>query len=214
MLDEFKRLLELKFGIEVVIAWHTDQSLQNAELIILPGGTSFGDYLRPGALARTSALTRLLRTHIQKGGKALGIGNGFQVLNEAGQLPGKFYENEKLPRLSDPVYLKAETKSSFFNDKIEPNTIFSMPLACRYGRYVLDSRELEMVRDENMVAFRYCDKTGAVNQTEPFNGCTESIAGIFNRKHNVLGIMAHPERALDPLMNSTDGQKMLSCLFS
>ncbi|MDD2943678.1 MAG: phosphoribosylformylglycinamidine synthase I [bacterium] len=205
-IKELLDLLGKSLGLEAAAIWHNEQELPQTDLVILPSGSSFGDYLRPGAFARTSPMTRLVRNHAQSGGKVIGIGNGFQILTELGLLPGMFHESLGDTRINQTAHLVPATKGRFFSTPFQENQVLRLPVNAKYGRYVLDTRELNSLRDRDCIAFYYCDAEGNRSSAEDIFGCTNSIAAVYNQSHSILGIMAHPERALDPLMGSVDGR--------
>ncbi len=183
-------------GHEAEFLWHDDESLGNADAVILPGGFSYGDYLRCGAIAKFSRIMRAVERFAREGGLVLGICNGFQILVECGLLPGALIRNRGLKFICRQVELRVETTQSPFSSEFRKGQIVRIPIAHGEGCYVADPRTLEELEAEDRVVFRYVDNP---------NGSLNDIAGILNAGRNVLGMMPHPERASDPLMGSTDG---------
>ena len=176
--------------------WHDSTSLGDVDAVILPGGFSYGDYLRCGAIARFSPVMQAVKKFAAAGGLVLGICNGFQILVEAGLLPGALLRNRELRFICREVQLTTETTESPFTCKLHKGQILRIPIAHGEGQYFADPRTLDELESEDRVAFRYVENP---------NGSARSIAGILSRERNVLGMMPHPERACDPLMGSTDG---------
>jgi phosphoribosylformylglycinamidine synthase I len=177
--------------------WHDSTNLGDIDVVILPGGFSYGDYLRCGAIARFSPVMRAVKKFAADGGLVLGICNGFQILVEAGLLPGALLRNRDLRFICRELELRAETSDSPFTSKLQKGQILRLPIAHGEGQYFADDRTLDELEAEDRVAFRYMENA---------NGSARSIAGILSRERNVMGMMPHPERACDPLMGSTDGR--------
>jgi phosphoribosylformylglycinamidine synthase I len=177
--------------------WHDSTNLGDIDVVILPGGFSYGDYLRCGAIARFSPVMRAVKKFAADGGLVLGICNGFQILVEAGLLPGALLRNRDLRFICRELELRAETSDSPFTSKLQKGQILRLPIAHGEGQYFADDRTLDELEAEDRVAFRYMANA---------NGSARSIAGILSRERNVMGMMPHPERACDPLMGSTDGR--------
>ncbi|MGH9614176.1 MAG: phosphoribosylformylglycinamidine synthase subunit PurQ [Bryobacteraceae bacterium] len=180
--------------------WHDSSNLAGADAVILPGGFAYGDYLRCGAIAKFSPVMQAVKKFAADGGLVLGFCNGFQILTEAGLLPGALVRNRNLKFICKPVQLRVETTDSPFTCLAEKGQILSVPIAHGEGCYLADGRELDELESEDRIAFRYIENP---------NGSERDIAGILNAGRNVLGMMPHPERASDPLMNSTDGLVIL-----
>jgi phosphoribosylformylglycinamidine synthase len=187
-------------GGDAYYVWHRERTLQQADAVILPGGFAFGDYLRAGAIARFSPVMAAVQAHAEAGGPVLGICNGFQVLCEAGLLPGALMRNERLTFASRPVRVRVETDDTPFTAAFEPGTIFSVPVAHGEGRYVAPPDVLRALEAEGRVVLRYVD----VNP----NGSVADIAGVTNPERNVVGMMPHPERAADPILGEALGAKV------
>jgi phosphoribosylformylglycinamidine synthase len=185
--------------------WHDSANLGDIDAVILPGGFSYGDYLRCGAIARFSPVMKAVKKFAADGGLVLGICNGFQILVEAGLLPGVLLQNRGLKFICREVQLRTETTASAFTSKLQKGRVLRVPIAHGEGQYFADERTLDELEAEDRVAFRYVENP---------NGSARSIAGILNRERNVMGMMPHPERACDPLMGSTDGLGILESMLS
>jgi phosphoribosylformylglycinamidine synthase I len=201
-------------GEEAVYIWHKDHDLQGADVVILPGGFSYGDYLRAGAIARFSPVMAEVAAHAKKGGPLIGICNGFQIACEAGLLPGALLRNASLQFISAPVTLRVENADTLFTTEYEPGQLIRLPIAHGDGRYTADEATLDELESSDRVVFRYVDRHGeAVRSANP-NGSMNSIAGIVSSRGNVLGLMPHPERALDDLLGSHDGLALFESVLS
>jgi phosphoribosylformylglycinamidine synthase len=186
--------------------WHRDTDLQNPDVVVLPGGFSYGDYLRSGAIARFSPIMDAVQKFAAQGGKVLGICNGFQILCEAGMLPGALMRNERLTFVSRPVHLKVENNDTPFTGAYEPGQVLRMPVAHGDGRYAADDRTLRELEANGQVVVRYVSADGSpAKGGENPNGSANDIAGIRNEAGNVVGLMPHPDRATDPAVGLTDG---------
>ena len=192
-------------GGEVVHLWHKDHDLQGADVVILPGGFSYGDYLRAGAIARFSPIMQEVVEHARRGGPVLGICNGFQILCEARLLPGALLRNSSLRFASQWVNLRVENADTLFTNAYEKGQIVRVPVAHGDGRYTADDDTVKALEDRNQVVFRYVDRKGNPLPDANPNGSVNDIAGILNDRGNILGLMPHPEDAVDPLLGSTDG---------
>jgi phosphoribosylformylglycinamidine synthase subunit PurQ / glutaminase len=198
-------------GQEVVKLWHKDKSLNNADFIILPGGFSYGDYLRSGAIARFSPIMDSITSHAEKGGFVLGICNGFQILTESHLLPGALLRNMGQKFICSNVYIKPEVNNRIFSGL--DNKAYKIPIAHAEGRFFASTNTIQSIEDNNQVIFRYCDEEGMVNETANPNGSVNNIAGITNKAGNVFGMMPHPERACENYLGNTDGKSILECLL-
>jgi phosphoribosylformylglycinamidine synthase subunit PurQ / glutaminase len=200
--------------IDVSYVWHKEVALPDTDLVILPGGFSYGDYLRTGAIARFSPILTAVQEYAKKGNPVLGICNGFQVLLEAGLLPGAMLRNKTLRFICRHVYLRAENINSFFTNQLKKDEVLRIPIAHGEGNYFCDERTLEDLEENNRIAFRYCSETGELG--EPFNpnGSLAHIAGILNEKGNVLGMMPHPERVSEAILGGDDGTKIWESVLS
>ena len=185
--------------------WHKDHDLQNCDFIVLPGGFSYGDYLRSGAIARFSPIMQEVISHANKGGYVMGICNGFQILTEAGLLPGALLRNIEQKFICKNVYIKPESTSLLPTRHLDTNKAYKIPVAHGEGRFFADADTLKQLNDNGQVLFRYSDENGNTDACFNCNGSLESIAGISNSKKNVFGMMPHPERAADPDLGNSDG---------
>ena len=201
-------------GGEPVRVWHGDTDLGGASAVILPGGFSYGDYLRTGAIARFAPVMEAVRRHAGDGGPVLGICNGFQILCEAGLLPGALIRNGGLAFVCRRVHLRCETPRTPFTDRLEPDTVLEMPVKHGEGRYVASRETLTRVESGRQVVLRYCSPEGELGDPWNPNGSARHIAGICNSAGNVLGLMPHPEHAIDPDIGPTGGQPLFESLFS
>jgi phosphoribosylformylglycinamidine synthase len=192
-------------GAEAVYLWHKSHELEGVDVVILPGGFSYGDYLRAGAIARFSPIMREVVAHARRGGPVIGICNGFQIACEAGLLPGALMRNAGLQFVSEPVRLRVENTETMFTNRYSAGDILRLPVAHGEGRYTADAETVERLEGEGLVAFRYVNAAGEVDPSANPNGSVNAIAGIVSAEGNVLGIMPHPERAVDPLLGSADG---------
>ncbi|HET7621240.1 MAG TPA: phosphoribosylformylglycinamidine synthase subunit PurQ [Gemmatimonadaceae bacterium] len=192
-------------GAEAVYLWHKSHDLEGVDVVILPGGFSYGDYLRAGAIARFSPIMREVVAHAQRGGPVIGICNGFQIACEAGLLPGALMRNAGLQFVSEPVRLRVENPDTMFTNRYAAGDILRMPVAHGEGRYTADAETVAQLEGEGLVAFRYVNAAGETVPSANPNGSVNAIAGIVSAEGNVLGIMPHPERAVDPLLGSADG---------
>jgi len=190
---------------DAVYLWHKDHDLAGSDVVILPGGFSYGDYLRAGAIARFSPIMSEVATHARRGGPVLGICNGFQIACEAGLLPGALLRNESLRFVSEPVQLRVENADTLFTNRYEPGSILTMPIAHGDGRYTADEQTLDRLEGEGQVTLRYVHSAGDADEYWSPNGAMRAIAGIVSASGNVMGLMPHPERAVDQLLGSTDG---------
>lgn len=193
------------FDQEVQLVWHQEEFIKGADLIVIPGGAAFGDYLRPGALTKSSPVIAPLRKYAKEGAPVIGIGNGFQILCELELLPGVLLPNISAEFLSTETFLFADGRNSVWTEHFGEEVVLKLPLGCYSGRYFIDARGLRDLEENDRIAFRYCDMEGEVNLEYPFNGSMNAIAGIYNRHGNVLGMMHHPERAVEESMGNVDG---------
>jgi len=192
--------------------WHREASLPKTDLIVLPGGFAYGDYLRCGAIAAHSPIMREVRDQAEKGTPVLGICNGFQILTEAGMVLGALLPNRSLRFTCRDVHLRVENNQTIFTCGYQAGQVIRVPVAHHDGNYAADPETLNRLDEEGLVAFRYCGPDGQVAEAENFNGSAHAIAGIFNRTRTVLGLMPHPENATDPLLGGTDGQAFFTGL--
>jgi phosphoribosylformylglycinamidine synthase subunit PurQ / glutaminase len=201
-------------GEEATYLWHKDHDLQGSDVIILPGGFSYGDYLRAGAIARFSPIMQEVAAHAKAGGPVLGICNGFQIACEAGLLPGALMRNSHLQFVSAEVRIRVENVDTMFTNLYERGEILRMPVAHGDGRYVAPAGVLEELEAEGRVIFRYADADGTISADANPNGSERNIAGIISAAGNVLGMMPHPERACSPLLGSSDGVRLLESILA
>lgn len=194
-----------QLGERAAYLWHKTRDLEGVDVVILPGGFSYGDYLRAGAIARFSPIMHEVASHARRGGPVIGICNGFQILCEAHLLPGALMRNSGLKFVSKPVRLRVENTDTLFTHRYEPGQILRMPIAHGEGRFVSDRATLERLEQEGRVVFRYVDAHGEPTTEANPNGSLHAIAGIVSAEGNVLGMMPHPERAVEPLLGSVDG---------
>lgn len=199
---------------EVVELWHKDSDIQNCDLIVLPGGFSYGDYLRSGAIARFSPIMESVIKHANNGGKVLGICNGFQILCESGLLPGALLHNNQQKFICKNVYLKPNSKSSALTNKLDNEKALKIPIAHGEGRYFANDEVLKQLNENDQILFQYCDENGSVSDEYNPNGSCQNIAGVTNGSKNVFGMMPHPERAVDLLLNNTDGKLIFESLLN
>lgn len=192
-------------GEEAVYLWHKDHDLAGSDVVILPGGFSYGDYLRPGAIARFSPIMSEVVAHARRGGPVLAICNGFQIACEAGLLPGALLRNDSLKFVSEAVRLRVENTDTLFTSRYEQGQVLTMPIAHGDGRYTADDATLDRLEGENQVIFRYVAAAGEGDRYWSPNGSMRGIAGIVSAAGNVLGLMPHPERAVDARLGSVDG---------
>jgi phosphoribosylformylglycinamidine synthase len=198
----------------VVKLWHKDHDLQGCDFIILPGGFSYGDYLRSGAIARFSPIMQEVMNFAAKGGIVLGVCNGFQILCEAGLLPGALLHNVHQHFLCKNVYIRAEHNDSLITSAITIGKPFKIPIAHGEGNFYADDVTMKKINDNGQVLFRYCDEKGNLTPEANPNGTKDYIAGICNETKNVFGMMPHPERAADPVLGNIDGKKILESFYS
>ena len=191
---------------EVVPLWHQETTLRGCEAVILPGGFSYGDYLRTGAIARFSPIMPAVRAFAEDGGLVIGICNGFQILLESGLLPGAMLRNTGLRFICKFVTLRVERTDTPFTNRFRVGQVVRMPIAHNEGNYTADPKILKSLRQHSQVLFRYCDADGTLQNSANPNGSVEHIAGLCNEAGNVMGLMPHPERASEPLLGSMDGR--------
>ena len=206
----YKKLLNFD---EVYKLWHEEADLKSPDLVIVPGGYSYNDEIRPGALAKLSPLSGLIRRYAEKGGAVIGIGNGFQILCELGVLPGALLVNPAQNFLSGDVAVKVESTESSFSSQFSKDQVLKFQLASYYSRYWADKRTVKDMEDKGQVIFRYTNEFGDWEGDDPRTGSKKSIAGIISRHKKVLGLMVHPERSVEEMHSSTDGLKLLDIVL-
>ena len=196
------------------MVWHQETDIDDLDVIVLPGGFSYGDYLRCGAIARFSPVIKSIVAHAQTGKLVLGICNGFQVLTEVGLLPGALIRNRDMHFICDQVPIKIEHNTSVWTKGYQSQQVVCFPIAHGEGNYYADEDTLKSIEDNEQILFRYCSKTGEVNSKNNPNGSCHNIAGITNKNGNVLGMMPHPERASDSVLGLTDGKALFANLLN
>ena len=202
--DAFRTVVDV-LGEHAVYLWHKDHDLQNVDVVILPGGFAYGDYLRAGAIARFSPIMQEVAAHARRGGPVLAVCNGFQIACEAGLLPGALLRNASLSFLGQTVRVRVENADSMFTNRYAFGQVLSMPIAHGEGRFTADNETLDRLEGEGRVLFRYVNARGALDEESNPNGSARAIAGIVSAEGNVMGLMPHPERAVEPLLGSNDG---------
>lgn len=208
---DMEHALRDDLGQEVVMLWHKDRDLSAFDVddcIVLPGGFSYGDYLRCGALARFSPMMEQLINFANRGGKVLGVCNGFQILCESGLLPGVLLQNDHQKFVCKNVYVKSADSRNIIGDRVG-HKVLQIPVAHGEGRYHADPATMQSLQENNQIVFRYCNSAGEVHLTSNPNGATDNIAGICNLRRNVYGMMPHPERATSEALGNTDGRLIL-----
>jgi phosphoribosylformylglycinamidine synthase I len=211
--DDTVFALQHNLGQQVVKLWHKDHDLQGCDFILLPGGFSYGDYLRTGAIARFSPIMNEVIAHADRGGYVMGICNGFQILVEAGLLPGVLLRNLSQKYVCKNIHLKPQSKTALLTADLEPRA-YTIPIAHGDGRYFTDEDGLKKLNDQDQVLFRYCDAAGYITEAANPNGSLDNIAGICNEKFNVFGMMPHPERASDEALGNVDGRFILEQILA
>jgi phosphoribosylformylglycinamidine synthase subunit PurQ / glutaminase len=196
----------------VALLWHDSQDLQGVDAVLIPGGFAYGDYLRTGAIARFSPVMESVKRFAAGGGLVLGICNGFQILTEAGLLPGALMRNAGLKYICKQVHLRTETTNSAFTNQLEKGEVLQIPIGHMEGNYFCEPGELRRLEAEDRIAFRYCTPGGEISAAANPNGSLSNIAGILNEKRNVLGMMPHPDRSSEQLLGSADGWKIFASM--
>ncbi|MDQ3110336.1 MAG: phosphoribosylformylglycinamidine synthase subunit PurQ [Bacteroidota bacterium] len=207
-------VLDKIMGQEVVELWHKDTDLKGVDVVVLPGGFSYGDYLRSGAIARFSPIMTKVIEFAAKGGYVFGVCNGFQILCEAGLLPGALLHNDERKFICKNVFIKAQTKDTMLTQAVPQDKALKIPIAHGEGKYYADADVLKKMNANGQILFRYCDENGNLSAESNPNGATENIAGVCNEGKNVFGMMPHPERAADPELGNTDGKFLFESLLS
>ena len=203
-----------KFQFKNQMVWHKESSLPKSDLIVIPGGFSYGDYLRSGAIAGKSKIIDEVIKAANSGCLILGICNGFQILTETGLLKGTLLRNKNLKFINKDVNVKVINNQTKFTSKYKLNQNLKINIAHNEGNYFTDKKHLEELKKENLIAFKYCDAKGTINTESNPNGALDNIAGIFNSKRNILGMMPHPERMVDKNISNTDGVNLFSSLLN
>ena len=210
--DAFLAVVD-QLGQDAVMLWHKDRDLQQVDVVILPGGFSYGDYLRAGAIARFSPIMESVVAHAARGAPVFGICNGFQIACEAGLLAGALLRNDSLQFRSMPVTVRVDQTGTSFTAAARSGQLLTMPIAHGDGRFTASEADLDRLEDEGLVVFRYVDGTGTATPEANPNGSLRNIAGITNAARNVVGLMPHPERAVDALLGGTDGLVLFESLL-
>ena len=206
-------VLKNVIGRDTVFLWHKDHDLQGVDAVVLPGGFSYGDYLRSGAIARFSPLMQEVKAFARRGGHVLGICNGFQILLELGLLPGAMLRNKALKFLCQFVHVRIENDRTDFTRAGKKGQVLNIPIAHFDGNYYAPDKVIEDIRANKQIVFRYCDADGKVTDEANVNGSMDGIAGLMNARGNVMGLMPHPERASEALLGSEDGQVIFRSLI-
>jgi phosphoribosylformylglycinamidine synthase I len=205
-------LEKMQFKNQMV--WHKETKLPKSDLIVIPGGFSYGDYLRSGAIAGKSSIINEVIKAANNGCLVLGICNGFQILTETGLLKGVLLRNKKLKFINKDINIKVINNKSNFSNKYKKDQILRINIAHNEGNYFTNPDHLNQLKDNDLIAFKYCDEKGNINENSNPNGSLENIAGIFNSQKNILGMMPHPERMVDELISNTDGANLFSSLIN
>jgi phosphoribosylformylglycinamidine synthase len=200
------------FGQPATMLWHDSHDLQNCDVVIVPGGFAYGDYLRTGAIAKFSPIMEQVRKFAAGGGIVMGICNGFQILCESGLLPGVLMRNKGLKYICKPVNIRVESTDSPFTHSLSEGEVLEIPIGHMEGNYFCDDATLAQLRKQERVIFRYCTPKGAITEAANPNGSIDNIAGICSEGRNVLGMMPHPERASEPVLGMTDGVRILKAI--
>ena len=199
-------------GQDARFVWHKDSDLSGLDAVVLPGGFAYGDYLRTGAIARFSPVMAAVGEFAKRGGPVLGICNGFQILQEAGLLPGAMLRNQGVKFLSQPVHIRVERDDTIATAGLEVGAVLTMPIAHGEGNFYAAPDEIARLEAEGQVVFRYTTRDGRLEPEANVNGSASAIAGVCNRQRNVVGLMPHPERASEPQLGSADGKRILDAL--
>jgi phosphoribosylformylglycinamidine synthase subunit PurQ / glutaminase len=207
-------VLESIMGQQVERLWHKERDLKNCDFVVVPGGFSYGDYLRSGAIARFSPIMEEVIAHASRGGYVFGVCNGFQILCESGLLEGTLQHNVNQQFICKNIFLNTQTSDSLVTQSIEKGTVLKIPIAHGEGRFYAPQSKIEKLNENDQVLFRYCDESGVISSGANPNGAIENIAGICNRKRNVFGMMPHPERAADAELGNEDGRKMFESILA
>ena len=210
--DIANALEKMQFKNQMV--WHKETNLPKSDLIVIPGGFSYGDYLRSGAIAGKSSIIKEVIKAANSGCLVLGICNGFQILTETGLLKGTLLKNKNLKFINKDINIKVINNQTKFTSKYNLNQVLKINIAHNEGNYYTSSTHLNELKNENLIAFKYCDDKGETNDQSNPNGAIDNIAGIFNSKKNILGMMPHPERMVDKLVSNTDGVNLFSSILN
>jgi phosphoribosylformylglycinamidine synthase I len=200
-------------GQEIVELWHKDTDLKGVDFVFIPGGFTYGDYLRTGAIAKLSPIMQSVKEHAAKGGYVMGICNGFQILCESGLLPGALLRNTSMKFVCENVFLKPMNTDLVITSKLDKDKAYKVPVAHGEGRYYADADTLKRIEDKQQVIFRYCSENGEITETANINGSLNNIAGICNEGRNVFGMMPHPERCSADYLKNTDGRQLFESIM-
>ncbi|MGV7220359.1 MAG: phosphoribosylformylglycinamidine synthase subunit PurQ [Nitrospinales bacterium] len=211
---DFYHILKHIYKLDTEWIWHKETQLGQFDLVVLPGGFSYGDYLRAGAIAKFSPIMKAVVNFANSGGRVIGICNGFQILLESGLLPGALMHNASQKFICKFVNLRVENSKSIYTNHCEKNSVLKIPVAHGEGSYFTDSDTLKRLNDNDQILFRYCGENGEIDSENNPNGSAENIAGIINEKGNVMGMMPHPERAADPAWEHLDGQRIFQSMVN
>ena len=212
--EDLYYVLKNIIGQETIKLWHKESDLKGCDFILIPGGFSYGDYLRSGAIARFSPIMNSVISHAQNGGYVMGICNGFQILTEAHLLPGALIRNINQKFVCKNVYIKPENNSTLLTSKLNIKQAYKIPIAHAEGRYYINEAGLTELKNNGQILFRYCDEKGVICDESNPNGSLEGIAGICNATKNVFGMMPHPERAADEVLKNVDGKALFQSILS
>ena len=202
-----------KFGFKNKMVWHDDVELPKSDLVVLPGGFSYGDYLRCGSMASKSKIMKSVINFANSGGMVMGICNGFQILLEAGLIPGAMRHNEQLKFICKDVHIRVESTQSIYTSSLQKDQLLTIPVSHGEGNYYIDNDGLKELQDNDQVLFRYVNAQGATTPEANINGSIDHIAGITNKHKNVLGMMPHPERAMERLLGKEDGKHIFESIL-
>ena len=201
-------------GMETKFLWHKDKDLSDIDFLIIPGGFSYGDYLRSGAIARFSPIMQEVVKYASEGRPVIGICNGFQILLESGLLPGAMRHNQNLRFICKDVHIRVENNQTFFTNQLDSGEVLSFPVSHGEGNYFIEDEGLNELKDNGQIIFRYCDREGNITPQANINGSVDSIAGISNKEKNILGMMPHPERATEKILGKEDGIRFFKSVFN
>ncbi len=205
--------LKYVMNAEVKFLWHKETDVSGLDMIIVPGGFSYGDYLRSGAIARFSPIMQELIKYAKKGGPVMGICNGFQILLEAGLVPGAMRHNEQLKFICKDVHIRVESTQSIYTSSLQKDQLLTIPISHGEGNYYIDNDGIKGLQDNDQVLFRYVNAHGETTPEANINGSVDHIAGITNKQRNVLGMMPHPERAMEQLLEKEDGKQIFESIL-
>jgi len=200
-------------GMKTKFLWHKDKDLSGIDFLIIPGGFSYGDYLRSGAIARFSPIMQAVSKYAQEGRPLLGICNGFQILLESNLLPGAMRHNKQLRFVCKDVHVRTENNSTFFTQGLTKGEILTFPVSHGEGNYFIDEDGLKELQDNDRIVFRYCNRDGLITEESNINGSIDAIAGVINNRGNILGMMPHPERSMEKILGKEDGIKFFKAMF-